>query len=136
MQMMSNVALLVGSESLSVDEMLVHLPEAAWSAERGTPVSSRRPDGPKRQATLLRYPSDATGDDVTDHLDSLDPVLKSVELAVSAGVDLSARLTFMVEPRPMGYQVWIDADDLARLNRAGCGIVMGVYEADEQDSDQ
>jgi hypothetical protein len=127
--MISNVAVRIETPEMTGEELSESLGPSTWHANRGSLVSARRPDGPRRQTTIWRKESPDASEEISVHLDSLHDVLSAANSARSKGADMTVDLTFMVEAREMGYIVALDSDLLKRLAELGCGLVADVYNS-------
>lgn len=127
--MISSVAVRIETAEMTGERLSELLGPSTWHANRGSLVSARRPDGPRRQTTTWLKESPETSEEISVHLDSLNDVLTAANNARSQGADLTVDLTFMVEAREMGYIVALDAELLKRLAELGCGLVADVYNS-------
>jgi hypothetical protein len=127
--MISSVAVRIETAEMTGEELSELLGPSTWHANRGSLVSARRPDGPRRQTTVWLKESPETSEEISAHLDSLHEVLSAANNARSQCADMTVDLTFMVEAREMGYMVALDAELLKRLAELGCGLVADVYNS-------
>ena len=95
--------------------------------ERGSPVSSRQPDGPCHSVSTLSFVSTACGEELGPHLKSLHWALATITEARRSNLDLTADLCVLVSSRPMGFAVFFDEDVVNTLSAARCGIMVDTY---------
>jgi hypothetical protein len=127
--MISNVAVRIETMEMTGEELSESLGPSTWHADRGSLVSARRPDGPRRQMTTWLKESPVSSEEISAHLDALHGVLSAASSVRNQGVDMTVDLTFMVEAREMGFIVALEAGLLKRLADLGCGLVADVYNS-------
>lgn len=97
---------------------------------KGRLVSSRRPGGPVHGHTT-RVRREASQDIDWRLLDS--PVLRNVDQVRALDPAARVDLVCMACGAETGSMVQIEASVLAALGNAGCGILLDIYDSDDED---
>lgn len=128
---MRHASMRLQSQALDVAQLSEALGlEPSRAAELGSPVSSRRPDGPRRAVASWHRESPVVGDEIGMHLAALRPVLAALHRARAADPELVVDLVLMVDARPLGALITFDPDVVAELAAARCGLVVDSYDSD------
>jgi len=102
---------------------------ATRSTHRGTPVSSRRPEGPSHEVSTVLFEQHGTWDTLDGFVDAIGGLLDRIATAETEFGELQVDLIVKITARPLGYMVELGADHLERLRAANCGIVFDVYSS-------
>lgn len=99
------------------------------SAERGEPVSSRNPSGPRHSvSTWVMDSSLEGGAEFGHHVAALKPLLERV---VRMPDDVQRDLIVLAEGNSLGSLVELDNESLLLLAQAQCGVVLDLYCQDD-----
>lgn len=131
--MLLRVSLRIQSRSLSnsdITELIGASP--SWAVERGSPVSSRRPEGPRHEGNTWLRDSTIPTSDFSEHLLVLEPFLNALHAVRIADPDIKADVLLMLEAAPLGSMVNLGYDQILVLADARCGLVIDAYESDDE----
>lgn len=107
---------------------------AAQGVDRGTPVSSRAPDGPTHEVTTIIYLSPDQSELLDDRLRSLGAVLSRLEVLSRSEAwnehGITADLVVSVTGAPLGFEMSLEPATVLALGRARCGLVIDAYDSD------
>lgn len=106
--------------------------EPLRSSERGSPVSSKRPNGPSRMVSTAIFEWPASWRSLGEFVDELGEVLASIGEARSDADDFSVDLVVAITSRPLGYVVELGDAQLSLLASVRCGLVVDAYSSDER----
>jgi hypothetical protein len=103
--------------------------------EIGSPVSQRRPDGPRRPANMWSLDSDVSSDDLAEHVAGLHPAIDGLARVFAVDPGASADLVLMILARPFGAWMDVEPDTIRLLASAGCGMLIDAYESSDEGED-
>ncbi len=107
---------------------------AGQVTDRGSPVSTRLPDGPTHEVTTVVYVALDQSEPLDDRVRSLGAVLTRLEALAStdawADHGVTADLVVGMTGAPLGFEMSLEPGTVMALGRARCGLVIDAYDSD------